>query len=188
MNVLRNLLSNKLHYQGYKLTFLFLFIGIILSAQNSYQSFPAAGFKVKCGCNLRVNTLFIQTAKQQGMNNIAAAYICAENEDDPETDVIVNINIYDESASYNKIKPENHPYFTRKCLEKYAENLSKAGIQNSYTTFQGVTAIEYTFDQNGLPTKAIMFYKNKKSYLLQVGTRNNLNTKFNNLKQSFVLL
>ena len=122
------------------------------------------------------------------MNKIAAAYICAENEDDPETGVIVNINIYDESATYAKFKPENHVYFTRKCLEKYTENLSNAGILNSYTTFQGVTAIEYTFDQNGLPTKAIIFYKNKKSYLLQVGTKNNLTTKYNALKTSFVIL
>ena len=170
------------------ITFIFLTIGIILSAQNSYQSFPSAGFKVKCGCNLRVNTLFIQMAKQQGMENIAAAYICAENEDDPQTGVIVNINIYDESDRYAKIKPENHAYFTRKCLENYAANLSNAGIQYSYTTFQGAKAIEYTFDQNEVPTKAIMFYKNKKSYLLQVGTRDGLTTKFNVLKTSFVLI
>ena len=170
------------------ITFIFLSIGIILSAQNSYQSFPSAGFKVKCGCNLRVNALFIQMAKQQGMENIVAAYFCAENEDNPDIGVVVNINIYDESARYAKFKPENHAYFTRKCLESYADNLSKAGIQFSYSTFQGVTAIEYTFDQNGLPTKAIMFYKNKKSYLLQVGTRNGLTTKYNALKTSFVLL
>lgn len=163
-------------------------IGIILSAQNSYQSFPSAGFKVKCGCNLRVNTLFIQMAKQQGMENIVAAYICAENEVDPQTGVIVNINIYDETARYAKIQTEKHAYFTRKCLESYAANLSNAGIQYSYTTFQGVTALEYSFDQNGLPTKAVMFYKNKKSYLLQVGTRNGLTTKFNVLKTSFVIL
>lgn len=171
-----------------KITFIFLSIGIFLSAQNSYQSFPSAGFKVKCGCNLKVNTVFIQMAKQQGMANIAAAYICAENEDDPETAAVVNINVYDESARYAKINPEDHLYFTKKCLERYAVNLTNAGIQSSYTNFQGVTAITYTFDQNGLPTKAIMFYKNKKSYLLQVGTRYDLTAKFNALKTSFVLL
>ena len=165
-----------------------LFSVFNIFSQESYQTFSSAGFKVKCGCNLRVNTLFIQMAKQQGMENIVAAYICAENEDDPQTGVVVNINIYDETARYAKIQTEKHAYFTRKCLESYAANLSNAGIQYSYSTFQGVTAIEYTFDQNGVPTKAVMFYKNKKSYLLQVGTRNGLTTKFNALKSSFVLI
>ena len=111
-----------------KITVIFLSIGISISAQNSYQSFPSAGFKVKCGCILKVNTVFIQAAKQQGMNNIAAAYICAENEDDPQTGVIVNINIYDESARYSKIQLDKHAYFTSKCLESYAANLSNAFI------------------------------------------------------------
>ena len=56
--------------------------------QDTYQTFTSAGFKVKCGCELYVNTTFISVAKQQGMNNIIAAYICAENEDNPDIGVI----------------------------------------------------------------------------------------------------
>jgi len=157
-------------------------------AQNSYQTFTSAGFKVKCGCRLYVNSTFIKMAKQQGANNIVAAYICAENEDDPESGVIVNINVYNEAGSYKKVTASNYSYFEKKCLDQYALNLSKAGIPYTYITYQGVSALEYSFDQLGLPTKAIMFFKNKRSYLLQVGTRNGLTTKFNALKTSFVLI
>jgi hypothetical protein len=159
-----------------------------LWAQGSSQTFASQGFRVSCGCSLYVNSVFIQAAKQQGANNILAAYICAENKDSPETGVIANINIYDESASYKTIKPIYHDYFEKKCLEKYAVNLSNAGYSYQYITYQGVSALEYNFDQMGVPTKAILFYKNKKSYLLQVATRTGLATKFNSLKSSFELL
>ncbi len=166
-----------------------LFFVATVYGQETYQTIATAGFKVKCGCKFYANTTFIQAAKQQGANNIIAAYICGENEDSAETGVINNINIYDESKSYKNIKPSNYAYFEKKALEQYASNLKNAGISYSYTTFQGVSAIEYTFEQEGtLPTKAIVFYKNKKSYLLQVATRKNLITKYNKLKTSFVIL
>jgi hypothetical protein len=78
--------------------------------------------------------------------------------------------------------------YVSKYLEQYATNLKNSGIAYTYTTYQGVSAIEYTFDQQGLPTKAIIFLKNKKSYLIQVGTRKNLSTKFSSLKSSFAIL
>lgn len=164
-----------------------LFIANIYG-QETYQTFTNAGFKVKCGCKLYVNTTFISMAKQQGANNILAAYICAENEDNPDIGVINNINIYDESMSYKKIQPLGYATFEKIYLEQYATNLKNAGISYTYTTYQGVSAIEYTFNQLGLPTKAIIFLKNKKSYLLQVGTRKSLTTKCNLLKTSFVIL
>lgn len=171
------------------LTIMVLFFAATVYGQESYQTFATAGFKVKCGCNFYANTTFIQAAKQQGVNNIIGAYICGENEDSPETGVINNINIYDESKSYKNIKPSNYGYFEKKVLEQYAGNLKNAGMSYSYTIFQGVSAIEYTFDQGGtLPTKALIFYKNKKSYLLQVATRKSLITKYNKLKTSFVIL
>lgn len=128
-------------------------------------------------------------AKQQGVNNIIAAYICSENEDNADTGVIVNINIYDESKIYKNSTAATNSSINKKLLEQYAGNLKNARINYSYTTFQGVSAIEYTFDQGGtLPTKSMVFYKNKKSYLLQVSTRRNLSAKYNKLKGSFVIL
>ena len=110
------------------------------------------------------------------------------NEDNPDIGVIHNINIYDESKSYKNIQPSGYAYFEKKYLEQYATNLQNSGIAYTYTTYQDVSAIEYTFDQQGLPTKAIIFLKNKKSYLIQVGTRKNLSTKFSSLKSSFAIL
>jgi hypothetical protein len=170
------------------MTILALLFVANIYGQETYQTLTSAGFKVKCGCNLYVNTTFIQMAKQQGINNILAAYICAENEDNPDIGLIHNINIYDESKSYKNIQPSGYATFEKKYLEQYATNLKNAGMIYSYTTYQGISAIEYTFDQQGLPTKAIIFLKNKKSYLLQVGTRKSLMTKYNSLKSSFAVL
>jgi hypothetical protein len=157
--------------------------------QEKYQTFATAGFKVKCECQLYTNTTFIKMSKQQGVSNIISAYICSENEDSAETGVIVNINIYNESSRYKNSTAATNTAIDKKLLEQYAGNLRNAGMNYSYTSFQGVSAIEYTFDQGGtLPTKAIIFYKNKKSYLLQVATRKNLSAKYNKLKGSFVIL
>jgi hypothetical protein len=169
------------------LIFCIIFAGTTV-AQDRMQVFQNAGFKVKCGCELKTNSLYIKLAKQNGINNIIAAYICGENQDNPEIGVANNINITDESASYNKMSSANYGYFEKKTLEVYAKNLLNAGFKYNYTTYQGVSALEYSFDQQGLPTKAIFFMKNKKTFLLQVGTRSNLNSKFNLLKYSFELL
>lgn len=157
-------------------------------AQDTYQTFINAGFKVKSGCKLNVNSTFIQMAKQQGINNILEAYVCAENEDHPDIGVINNINIYDESNNYNNIQPSGYATFEKNYLSQYATNLKNAEIKFKYTTYQGVSAIEYTFVQQGLQTHAIIFLKNKKSYFLQVGTRKNLTKEYTSLKSSFVIL
>jgi hypothetical protein len=156
-----------------------------LVAQGSTQIFKKDGFKVKCDCELNINSLYIKMAKQNGINNILAAYICGENQDSPETGVANNINITDESASYNKMSTSNYGYFEKKTLEVYARNLQNSGFDYNYTIYKGVPALEYSFNQQGLPTKAIFFLKNKKTYLIQVGTRTNLLLKYNQLKNSF---
>ncbi len=176
-----------------KIKFLLTTISVLLFfvniyGQDTYQTFTIAGFKVKSDCKLNVNSTFVQMAKQQGIKNVLAAYFCAENENNPNIGVINNINIYDESNNYNKIQPSGYASFERKYLEQYATNLKSAEISFSYTTYQEVAAIEYTFNQQGLPTQAIIFLKNKKSYLLQVGTRKDLLAKYNSLKSSFSIL
>jgi hypothetical protein len=170
---------------------IFLFLTIAISSvafgQDNYQSFRNAGFKVKCPCALKVNSTFIQMMKGQN-KSVIGAYICAENEDNPEYGVINNIHIYDEADSHAKISSNDYSYFEKKYLEEYANQLAANGMTYNYVTYKGVSALEYSFDQISLPTKAIMFLKNKKSYLLQVGSRNNLDTKFSSLKTSFELL
>ena len=165
-----------------------ILIGISSIAQDTYQIFAVEGFKVKCNCKLKVNSTFIQMAKQQGQKGIIGAYICAENEDDPDSGVIININVYDESLSYNSIPATGYAQFNKNYLASYAKNLSSAGYNYNYTTYKGVDALEYTYNQMELPTKAIMFLKNKRSYLLQVATRKELITKYAALKSSFEIL
>jgi hypothetical protein len=170
---------------------IFILISIVISnivfGQDSYQTFTKAGFKVKCPYTLKVNSTFIEMAKGQN-KTVIGAYLCAENEDNPEYGVINNINIYDESSSYVRISPDKYAYFEKKYLEEYANQLSANGMTYEYVTYKGVSALQYSFDQMGLPTKAIMFLKNKKSYLIQVASRYNLTTKFNALKNSFEII
>lgn len=113
------------------------------------------------------------------------AYVCMENEESYERGVLNHINIYDLASEYREIPANGHAYFDTQYLKTYKDGLSQAGIKYKETKFNGVNAVEYEFNQNGLPTKAIMFVKNQKSYLLQVSTRNGLVSKYNNLKLSF---
>ncbi len=166
---------------------LFLFIANSCG-YDSYQTFESAGFKVKCGCKFYENTVFIETAELYGADNIIAAYVCAEKEDNPNLGVVNNINIYDESKNYKNLEPSEYSSFEEMYLKQYAEGLANMEISYTYTTYQDVSAIEYTFYQDELPTKSIFFLKNKKSYLLQVGTRKDLTIKFDLLKSNFVLL
>ncbi len=171
----------------FSLTILALIIGVNIFARGTFQTFPE-GFNVNYGCKLYVNKTFMQLAKQKGTKDVIAAYICAENEDDPETAVLYNINIYDESQTYNKVKSSGYAYFEKKYLDGYVNNLENNGIGFNFTTYQGVSALEYSFDQMVLPIKAIMFLKNKKSYLVQVGARYILTTKYNTFKTRFEIL
>ena len=167
---------------------LFLITNIVKAQQSSYQTFASEGFKVKCDCRLYVNTSFIQLVKKQGINNLLGAYVCAENENNPDIAVIFNININDLSDSYKTISAGGYSQFEKSFLDDYAFNLRSLGYPFSYTTYQGVSALEYSFNQMGMPTKAIIFIKNKKTYLLQVATRRNLAAKYNTLKTSFQFL
>ena len=156
--------------------------------ENNYQIFASAGFKVQCGCRLYVNSTFINMAKQQGFDNILAAYVCAENEDNPDIGVVTNINVYDLSEDYRGIPSNQHSALERNALEQYAISLKQANISVTNVRYLGVPALEYTFNQMGLPTKAVYFLKNKKSYLIQVASRQNLTTKYNLVKNSFETL
>ena len=172
------------------ITLFFIYIIICFSsfAQESYQIFNSAGFKVKCNCTLKAHSSFIQKAKQQGVNNIFAAYYCAENENDFDIGVIIDIIVYDQSVLFTNIQPSDYARIEKENLKQYEENLSNSGYKYNYCNYKGSSAIEYSFDQLGLPTKAIVFFLNKRFYLLQVGTRTNLDYKYNGLKNNFIIL
>ena len=155
---------------------------------SDYQFFYDAGFKVQCDCRLKINTPYIDAVHQQNSQKSLVAYVCAENENNPELGTIVNINIFDESSSYVNLSPTEYAYLEGTHLATYADRLKENGFDFKYVQYKSVTALEYTFDQMGVPTKSIYFIKNKKAYLLQVATRQNLITKYNSLKEFFDFL
>jgi hypothetical protein len=159
-----------------------------INAQASHQTFENAGFKIKSNCIFTKNTTFIQMAEKQGIDNVLAAYVCGENTENPQIGVIKNIIIYDESANYKNLNSSNYKKFEEGYLNQYISNLEEAEIDYRVLEYLGVKAIEYSFSQQGLPTKAIVFLKDQKSYLIQVGTRNNLQSNYTSLKSSFVVL
>lgn len=147
------------------------------------QFIQKGNIKVNCECNLKVNNLFIEMSKQQGITSIINALVCA-NESEK---FIVNINIFDESSSYKQISSTNYHIFDERFINSYASNLRGEGIEYKISTYKGGKSVEYFFSQNGLPTKAIYFIKNKRSYLIQIGGIDNLQEKFNNLKNTFTI-
>ena len=157
-------------------------------SQDDYQTITTGGFKVKCFCRLRSNSTFLQLARQQGIHNTIGAYICTENEDNPSIGVLVNINVYDELEAYKKIEPSGYAYFEKQYIIEYAEIFRMQASHIAISPTKVLLAVEYTYDQMGVPTKALVFIKNKKSYLIQVATRKSLNTKYDYIKGSFHFL
>ena len=162
-------------------------VSVVAFGQNNIQSLKAAGFRVACPCTLVENTNFIKMIKSQG-NEILGAYICLENKDNPEYVAITNININDLSDSYTSLLPSTYSHFEKQFLESYASQLATSGLDYKNITYKGVPALEYSFEQMGIPTKAIIFLKEKKSILIQVGSRHDLITKFNALKFSLEIM
>lgn len=152
------------------------------------QTFSSDNFKVMCPCELYTNEVFIDMYKKQGGDNLVSAYVCAKNEDNYYTGEIYTINIYDLKSIYEIALPPDYSYLESLYLESYVTELLNAGFLYKEIIFNGVKAIEYELVQYGMPAKAIFFIKNKQSYYLQVSTRNNLTTRFNNFKLSLEFL
>ena len=153
--------------------------------QLGYQVFKADNFIIKCDCQLKLNSNLQQEQKEQGNPLEFSPYVCAVNENSYETGEIYNINVIDLNPEYNKLARAKEHYFTKEYLKSYSSNLTSSGINYTEVEFNNVKALEYSFSQMEMPTKAIFFVKNKKSYLLQVSTRKRIKEKFNNLKSSF---
>ncbi len=166
-------------------TSLFLFIMMLgaVSAQNK-QSFPAAGFTVNCPCKLFVNEEFISLASQHGSVDLKA-YVCAYDEDSYQNGAIYNINIHDLTSEKRKLAKDE--LYNSMHLIHYKSSLRAAGISFKETKMLGVNAIEYNFSQLDLPTKAVYFVHGDQAYLLQVGSRTNLNSRFHLFSESFQL-
>ncbi len=150
-----------------KKTILILLLLCSLSIFGQVQKFPQFGFQVQCGCELNDNKVFKTMSK--GKVDVFASLVCNEN-----NKTIYNLNVYKDISGSSEI-------FNR----HYIRNLKESNINYSLVSVSGIKSIEYTFSQGNLPTRAVVFYNNGKSYLLQVGTTENLNSSFNTFKNSF---
>jgi tetratricopeptide (TPR) repeat protein len=157
-------------------------------ANGSFQLFQKAGIGIRHNCLFKEDKTFINLSNQQDSpKKIVGAYIGIENEGNVTTGVLNNIVVYDEYKMYDKQPSEKYKEISDYYLKQYSQHLASSNIDYLETTYMGVPALEYKFDQNGLPTNAIFFLKNKRSYLLQTGTRNELKKKFALLKDSFCI-
>lgn len=150
------------------------------------QSFQKEQFKISCTCKLSENLIFLNAMKEKGIKYPVTAYVCAENEKNPETATIININIYDLSKEYDSNIIVNY-IFEERFLFDYENNILTNNIPCKSMSFMGVKAYEYEFSQYDLPTKAIVFIINRKAFLLQAGSRHNLEEKFKLLTSSFTI-
>ena len=157
---------------------------------SGYQTFPDAGFSITCPAELEINQNFLDMARQQGNTTMAFAYAGATDKDDPDIGCIYNINISDwnNDSEYSRLSQSGKRNSDMEALDDYASNLVKNGIEHKYSNFCGERALLYSFDQMGLPTMAVFFYKNGRGYLLQVATRQDLESKFKSFMQSFELI
>lgn len=154
---------------------------------STQQVLVKAGIQVSAPCKLENDSYFKEQAEAQGAK-VIGAYICTDHEDDYYHASIVNIVVYDMAANYSNINPDQYVLFENQMVDSYIKSLSSSGISFKKINYLGINAVEYTFEQMDLPTKAIIFWKNKKSYLVQLGSRDNYLDKFNSLKNSFSIL
>lgn len=159
----------------------------LVSLKNQgYQIFNKDNFVIKCNSKLKINSEALRLAKENGINFILSSYIGSENDNSESSGVIYNIQISDISSQYKNIQIGKHNAITLNYLDSYCSSLKANNMSFSRPSFNGLNAVEYYFLQNGvLPTKSIIFIKDKKAYMLQVGTRKNLSKKYTDFKNSF---
>jgi hypothetical protein len=151
-----------------------------------YQIFQKDNFIIKCNSKLKSNTILMKMAKEQGNKYPITSYIATEYKDSYDKAVIYTVQITDITLEYKGISANKQNDFTNKYLDNYCLSLKANNMSYSKLNFIGLNSVEYSFLQNGsLPCKAIIFIKDKKAFLLQVGTRKDLSKKYANLKTSF---
>lgn len=161
-------------------------LDLINLKKQGYQIFNKDNFVIKCNSKLKINSEALRMAKEKGMNFIVSSYIGSENKNSEKIGVIYIIQISDISSQYKNIPQSKQNEFTIKYLDSYCSNLKANNMSYSRPNFNGLNSVEYTYLDNGvLPSKAIVFIKDKKAFLLQVGTRKDLSKKYASIKNSF---
>lgn len=156
--------------------------------KDNYSYYNKAGFAIEKTYNLMQNKAFIQLyksySKKEDARELLAAYTCSQNaeKNDPNLINIINVNVegFDTKTNGEKI------------LANYKVSLDANGFKYNDIDWNGISAVEYTFNQNFdgtmIPTKAIYGYKGNKLFLLQISSLSNIESKFKSLKNSVIIL
>lgn len=93
---------------------------------------------------------------------------------------------YDQSKLFQQAPPVHYPQVINEQLEAKTRWVNLLGGHYQYVDFKEINALEYTIDL-GTRSKTLVFFKNKKSYHLEVSTQVNLDARFTAFKNSFQL-
>lgn len=155
--------------------------------KNGQSIYKLEGFKIDSSYKLVINKDYIQEyALYENRHKLIGAYCCIQNPEDVENMVVVNINIIDYSKEISEDKTG------QKVLDDYKATLDIAGYDNSFDSFNGIPALEYSYKQDfgnvNVPVKALFLIHNQKSYLFSLMSLSNIDLEYDKLKKAVHLL
>lgn len=137
-----------------------------------YQIFEKENFKIKCKASLKLDKLRMQQFKQQGLLDVSKPYHVYFDDTD------YNINV----SSFEKDLIGKNAYEVQKYhkdyLNYYQQKFDEMGVKNNRRTFKDYDAVFYENMNQGRLTKAVFFQYKSKSYMLQVTSSTEVETKF----------
>jgi len=161
-------------------------IDINQAKNEGFQIFDNENFIIKCPSKFKEDVVYYETAKSQGMDvSTIKSYVASENTNSYEEGVIYNIVINDLSSFYDGFSKKEELIFDEKFFDKYITDIKANNFKYKISKSNNKKCIHYNYSQAGLPTKAMLIIDNKKSYMLQVASRKNLDAKFEYLITNF---
>ncbi len=147
----------------------FIFATANIFGQSTSQSFERAGFRVKCHCKLEYHAELTNLARRQASGSgIIGSYVCFLNIEDVNKALSANVNVYDYSPAYRGLDRAQIFSYEKRYLEDYATNLGRSRITYDFVDYKGLSAIRYSFLQEGIYTEVLVFLSHQKHYQIQV--------------------
>ena len=144
-----------------------------LFSQNTIktQKFQKLNFQISTPCSLYEDKTFKSLAKNTA--NVKEALVCPSEINNALKASVYNVIIYNVDGG------------AKTFITNYATELRNSGIPFTTAVVDGIPALEYKITQNGIPTKAMVFYRYGLSYLFQISSKTLLDDKFLKFKNSF---
>ncbi len=154
--------------------------------REDYTYYKNAGFAIDRSYKLQRNSEYIAAIREARIASVKLidAYICTVGEElgDPYKMSFINLNINEMPSN---MSPQEY-------LDEYKSECISSGISAKSVTWHGCPAVEYSFEQDwtyvNMPTRALFVCKGNKSFLIQLGSMTDVSGKYNQLKNSIILL